>query len=179
MHYLATALIAAVGWSIPPLIDRFNLRYVNSISILAFRALIIGIIGIVTLFIITKKRQINIKEAVEKKGKLIIILLLVSAFSGYLLGHFGFYTSLGKAKGSVVQVVLISHCLPVILVAILAPIIYKDKINFKMVLGIIVTLIGVCMVIFFNPNHAHAKNTLSVANSKHTLSVTNMVHPKF
>ena len=55
MHYLATALIAAIGWSIPPLIDRFNLRYVNSISILAFRALIIGIIGIVTLFIITKK----------------------------------------------------------------------------------------------------------------------------
>ena len=29
---------------------------------------------------------------------------------------------------------LISHCLPVILVAILAPIIYKDKINFKLLI---------------------------------------------
>ena len=170
MHYLVTSLIAAVGWSIPPLVDRFNLRHVNSISILAFRALIIGIIGIVTVFIITKKKQINIKEAVEKKGKIIIILLLVSAFSGYLLGHFGFYTSLGKARGSIVPVVLISHCLPVILVAILSPIIYKDKINFKMILGIIITLIGVCMVIFFNPNHAH---------NKPTVTATMHVHPKF
>ena len=170
MHYLVTSLIAAVGWSIPPLVDRFNLRYVNSISILTFRALIIGIIGIVTLLIITKKKQINIKEAVQKKGKIIIILLLVSAFSGYLLGHFGFYTALGKSRGSIVPVVLISHCLPVILVAILAPIIYKDAINFKMILGIIVTLVGVCMVIFFNPNHSHAKPTLTV---------THMVHPKF
>ena len=170
MHYLVSSLIAAVGWSIPPLVDRFNLRYVNSISILTFRALIIGIIGIATLFIITKKNQINIKEAVQKKGKIIIILLLVSAFSGYLLGHFGFYTALGKSRGSIVPVVLISHCLPVILVAILAPIIYKDAINFKMILGIIVTLVGVCMVIFFNPNHKH---------SKPALTVTHMVHPKF
>ena len=179
MHYLATALMAAIGWTIPPLLDRFNLRYVNPLSILAFRALVIGIIGIVTLVVIMKKKKLNVREGVKKGGKIVIVLLLVSAIAGYLIGHFGFYISLGKAKGSIVPVVLIAHCLPVILVAILAPCIYKDKINFKMILGIIITLIGVCMVIFFNPNHdTHATHTLKLTEPTH-LKFTEPVHTKF
>lgn len=71
------------------------------------------------------------------------------------MGQMLYYVALSSARSSIIQITLISFCLPVIIVAILSNIVYKDKINSKMVLGILLTLLGISITVIYNPNHGN------------------------
>ena len=69
------------------------------------------------------------------------------------VGNFGFYKALYQNRESLAQITLIVFTLPIIMSALASPIIYKDKINIQMVIGIILSLIGISITILYNPNH--------------------------
>ena len=71
----------------------------------------------------------------------------------FLIGNLLFYKSLEISRSSVLTITLITFCLPVVIVAILAPCVYGDKINLKMILGIIITLVGISITVIYNPNY--------------------------
>lgn len=153
MHYLTPALISAFGWGIIPVMDRYNLEYVNTITLVATRAFIFSFVGIAIGFFAFYLKQFNLRQAYKKGGRLLLFMIIISPIISYGLGHIGFYKSLSLAKSSVLTITLISHGLPIIIVAILSTCIYGDKINWKMILGILLTLVGLTMTILTNPNH--------------------------
>ena len=79
-----------------------------------------------------------------------MILAPVIAFS---LGHMGNYIALGRSPESIGQIFLLSRGIIVIVISLLAVCVYRDKINLKMIIGIMITLIGLSITIMCNPNH--------------------------
>lgn len=153
MHYLTPALVAALGWGIVPIIDRYNLGLINPFTLLAIRGCVYFIIALTIGFIAYYNNKFNIKDGYKKGGYLFIFLVILAPAISYGLGHIGYYYSLGMAKSSIITISLLSLCLPVVIIAVLASCIYKDEINLKMILGIILTLVGVTITVLANPNH--------------------------
>lgn len=153
MHYLIPALISGVGWGFFPLLDRFLLRYSDALTVSSLRGIILGLSAIFILIILLYKKSLTLKNGIDKGGNKYLLFLFLSPMLAFFLGHIGFYTSLKLASSSVTQVVLVTHCLPLILVAILAPCIYGDKINWQMIVGIILSIGGITMTVLYNPNH--------------------------
>lgn len=153
MHYLTPALVAALGWSIVPIIDRYNLGFINPFTLLTIRGCVYFIVALTIGFVAYYNNKFNIKEGYKKGGNLFLFLLILSPIIGYGLGHVGYYYSLGMAKSSIITITLLSFCLPVVIIAVLATCVYKDEINLKMVIGIILTLVGVTITVLANPNH--------------------------
>ena len=152
MMYLVASLFSAIGWGIIPLIDRYSSRYVNGLTLASTRGLTFGLCAVIVFLVLLYRKQNNLEEGYSKRGKLLIFLIIISPMIGFLVGHLGYYYALNSARSSIVQIVLISHCLPLIIVCLLSPIIYKDKINWQVILGIILTLIGVSLTVIYNPN---------------------------
>ena len=152
------------------IMDRYNLEYVNTITLVAIRAFIFSFVGIAIGVVAFYLKQFNIKEGYKKGGKLLLFMIIVSPVISYGLGHIGFYKSLSLAKSSVLTITLISHGLPIIIVAILSTCIYGDKLNWKMIFGIVLTLIGLTMTILANPNHPPPEFLKFLFNSSKRIS---------
>ena len=157
MHYLTPALISALGWGVIPIMDRYNLQFVNTITLVALRAIIFSFVGIAIGITAFHFKQLNFKEGYKKGGKLLLFMIFISPVISYGLGHIGFYKALSLSKSSVLTITLISYGLPIIIVAILSTCIFGDKINLKMCFGIFLTLVGVTITILANPNHPPPK----------------------
>jgi drug/metabolite transporter (DMT)-like permease len=153
MHYLIPSIISGLGWGVVPLIDRYSLKYVDALTLVSVRSIILGLCGLIlfTILKLTKKNQLQSGYNLGK-SKFVITMILapVIAFS---LGHMGNYIALGRSPSSISQITLISRALIIIIVTLLAVCIYRDKINLKMIIGIIITLIGLSITIMCNPNH--------------------------
>lgn len=136
-----------------PLLDRYSSRYLNGLTLASSRGLVLGLCA-VTIFTITYlRKKNNIKEGYKKGGNLLIFLVIISPIIGFMLGHLGYYKALTSSRTSIIQIILISHFVPLIIVTLLAPLFYKDKINWQMVLGIILSIIGISITVIYNPNH--------------------------
>jgi drug/metabolite transporter (DMT)-like permease len=153
MHYLIPSFVSAAAFGICPIIDRYTSRYVNGLTLASSRGLITGICAISVFLIIKILRHNQLEKGVEERGSVILLLILVSGMIGFLMGHLGFYLALSSARSSVIQILLISHCVPLIIVTILAKLVYGDKISPQMGVGIILTIIGITLTVMYNPNH--------------------------
>lgn len=153
MYYLGPAFIAAFGWGVMPLIDRFNLKHINSITLLGYKAFVFMIFGIIILYYGIYNNKLNLQKGYKTGGKKLILGIIATTFFAYILGQFGFYKSIEMSPKSILTITLISYCLPVIIVAILSKILYGDAINFMMYVGIFITLVGISVTVLFNPNY--------------------------
>ena len=155
MNYLLPAIISGIGWGIIPLFDRILLKYLDGLRVAGLRTTIMGICAVLILFyfILKNDRELfnGFKNGVTKNNKF-LPFLFISPFIGFVFGHLAYYTSLNLAPKSTTQVVLISHVLPLIIIAILAPCVYGDKINWQMILGIMLSLLGIYITVAYNPN---------------------------
>lgn len=153
MHYLVPTIISGLGWGIAPIIDRYSLKYIDALTLVSVRSIILGLCGLIlfTILKLTKKNQLQSGYNLGKsKFVMTMILAPVIAFS---LGHMGNYIALGRSPESIGQIFLLSRGIIVIVISILAVCVYRDKINLKMIIGIIITLIGLSITIMCNPNH--------------------------
>lgn len=153
MHYLIPTIISGLGWGVAPLIDRYSLKYVDALTLVSVRSIILGLCGLIlfTILKLTKKNQLQSGYNLGKsKFVMTMILAPVIAFS---LGHMGNYIALGRSPESIGQIFLLSRGIIVIVISLLAVCVYRDKINLKMIIGIIITLIGLSITIMCNPNH--------------------------
>jgi len=153
MHYLIPSFVSAFAFGICPIIDRYTSRTLNGLTLASSRGLITGICAISVFVIIKILNKNNLKEGYEEKGNLIFLLVIISGLLGFLLGHLGFYTALTTSRSSVIQILLITHSVPLIIVTILAKAVYGDKITIEMAIGILLTIIGMCLTVIYNPNN--------------------------
>ena len=137
MHYLIPTIISGLGWGVAPLIDRYSLKYVDALTLVSVRSIILGLCGLIlfTILKLTKKNQLQSGYNLGKsKFIMTMILAPVIAFS---FGHMGNYIALGRSPESIGQIFLLSRGIIVIVISLLAVCVYRDKINLKMMIGII------------------------------------------
>jgi drug/metabolite transporter (DMT)-like permease len=151
MHYLPTSIIAGIGVGLFPIIDRWSSNYIDELPMLVVRAIFIGLIALFLLITVVNKK--DVKKSLRKGGMCLLLALFISPLIGMYVGNFGFYKALYQNRESFAQITLIVFTLPIIMSALASPIIYKDKINIQMVIGIILSLIGISITILYNPNH--------------------------
>ena len=154
MHYLVPTILSGIGWGIAPLIDRYSLQHLDGLTLISIRSAIVGICGLL-LFIILKLLKKNKLHNNNKfnGGNILILSIILAPIIDFGLGTVGYYLALGQAPSSISQITLVSRAVIIIVISILSVYIYRDKINFKMILGIIITLVGLTMVIMCNPNN--------------------------
>ena len=153
MHYLATSLIASLCWGTFPLLDRYASYYLNGITMASIRGLFIGVISIIILGVSLLTNKNDLKLGYKKGGNKLIGALALSVIIAFGIGHMCFYTALSEANSSLIQIFLITHCLPLIILSILSTLVYKDKLCWQMILGIVMAIVGVSLTVIFNPNH--------------------------
>lgn len=153
MHYLTTSIISGIGWGLLPIFDRFSSRYIDGLTLASSRGLTFGISAALLFIVLLYKGKNSLSEGYKKGGNLLVALLIISPMVGFFMGHVGYYLSLVKARSSVIQVTLIAYCLPVIIVTLFTPILYNDKVNWQMIIGVIIALIGIAITVIWNPNH--------------------------
>ena len=158
MHYLVTSIISAIGWGIIPMLDRYSSQYLDGFTLVSSRGIVFGLSAVITFLTLMLLKKNKLKQGLSKGGKLLPLFLIISPIIGFFMGQLGFYLSIAKAQSSIIQITLISFCLPIVFVAIFSSIIYKDKINLKMIIGILLTLLGISITVVYNPNHNTMKN---------------------
>ena len=153
MHYIASSLLSSLGWGIAPLFDRYSSQYINGLTLASTRGITMGICAIIIFIGLKLKQKNNLYDGYKKAGNKLLLFLFLSPVIGFCLGHLGFYTAISKAPSSISQIVLLSHCVPLIIVTILSTCFYKDKINWQMMVGLILSITGMYITIKFDPNH--------------------------
>lgn len=157
MSYVLPSIVAATGWGIIPMMDRYTSKYLTGMVLASARGVVYGVCAFSLLVFLTglfKSKSDQFKDVFKRKDRnFIIMLLILSPIIGFTLGHLGFYVALSKSRDSVIQVVLISHCGALLITALLAWLIYNDEINIQMIIGIILSLLGIFMTVYYNPNY--------------------------
>ena len=152
MNYVIYSTIAAFGWAFASLIDRKAIENVNSYTMATLRTIVMGLSALLVLFIIKYKKIFNIKNTVTKSGYNVYKLIIVSGLLSFFVGHIMYYKALNDSPSSLILITLISFALPVVIVSILSVCIYGDRLNYKMILGILLSILGISMTIIYNPN---------------------------
>lgn len=154
MHYLVPTVLSGLGWGVAPLIDRYSLQHIDGLTLVSIRSAVIGICGLLMFIILKLLKKSKLHTGYKSGGgNLLILAILLAPILDFCLGYVGYYLALARAPSSIAQITLISRAIIIMVISVLAVCIYRDKINFKMILGIIITLIGLTIVIMCNPNH--------------------------
>lgn len=140
---------AAFGWGISPILARMALEHYDNVTFIILRALIIGIICL--SFMVYKKKNVSkqiIKNGIISLPFLYIFLASIVVF----IGSICYYTAMHRSSHETIMISLISYILPLIVITLASYFYFGDKINIKMSIGMILTIIGVTMVVYYNPN---------------------------
>lgn len=140
---------AAFGWGISPILARMALEHYDNVTFIILRALIIGIICL--SFMIYNKKDISkqlIKNGIFSLPFLYIFLASIVVF----IGSICYYTAMHRSSHETIIISLIAYLLPLIVITLASYFYFGDKINIKMSIGMILTIIGISMVVYYNPN---------------------------
>ena len=146
---LMLSFAAAFGWGISPILARMALEHYDNVTFIILRALIIGIICL--SFMVYKKK--NVSKQIIKNGILSLPFLYIFLASIVVfIGSICYYTAMHRSSHETIMISLISYILPLIVITLASYFYFGDKINIKMSIGMILTIIGVTMVVYYNPN---------------------------
>lgn len=140
---------AAFGWGISPILARMALEHYDNVTFIILRALIIGIICL--SFMVYKKKDVSkqiIKHGIFSLPFLYIFLASIVVF----IGSICYYTAMHRSSHETIMISLISYILPLIVITLASYCYFGDKINLKMSIGMVLAIIGVSMVVYYNPN---------------------------
>ncbi len=144
-NVLLPSLVAALGWGISPFIEKKIIDKTDFQTVFIFKGIITGIFGL-ALFFVNAKHFLKIKDKYEtiknKKIPLIYLSTLGVVFS-YIIGNIAYLFALGENNSATILVPLVSYVMPLIFMTIISFFVTNDKINFKMVIGIIITIFGI------------------------------------
>ena len=155
-QFLVPSLIAAFGWGVNPLFDRFAMKTLDKLNYMSIRLVTMGIIGLLCIVYIIKNNNKNMSDEFIKLKKNIwalnpIYCAIITAVI-WCISILFYYTAISNTKNSVVNVTLISYTIPIIVLTILSYIFFNEKVSIKMILGMILTFIGLYITVKSNPN---------------------------
>lgn len=147
---LMLSFAAAFGWGISPMLARLALEHYDNVSFIVLRALIIGMICLI--FMLLKNDAIT--SQIKKNGLLTVPFLYIFLASVVVfVGSICYYTAMHRNSHETIMISLISYILPLIVITLASHFYFGDKINAKMIIGMILTIIGISMVVYYNPNN--------------------------
>ena len=144
------SLIAAFGWGIAPIFDKLALNNLdnNYYSVILYKFIFGGIVSIFLLLLTFKKvLKFELQNKKHIKG---LVFILLSSITTFLLGNLFYLKALSQAKYTV-EIVIITYVLPIFIVAILSYMFFKEKFNFKMCLGVLLSIFGI--IVFVHGSH--------------------------
>ena len=154
-NYLFPSVIAAVGWGITPIIDRYGMKHIEKFNYTSLKLFFFGFFGLIYIIYNFKNIISNIKEAESLRIFNIkynpIINALLSGFISSIALIF-YYSAISNIKFPIINVTLVSYTMPIIVLTLLSYIFLNEKINLKMVVGVIITFIGLYITITNNEN---------------------------
>lgn len=143
MKELYPIIIVGILWSfILNLCKKSTKNNFNVKNLVLIKIISIGLIGIIFLIIDLLKNKETITNFSEIDNKTIIVLVLASFFE--IIATYYYFVSL--KNNDVSWCVSMSEALVIILSTILSFFIFKDKITKLRVFGIIIILLGMCLV---------------------------------
>jgi drug/metabolite transporter (DMT)-like permease len=144
-NFVLPSLVAAVGWGIAPFFENIIVKKTDFQTVFVFKGLITGIFGLI-LFLLNAKHFLKIREKYEiiknKKIPLIYLSIIAVIFS-YIIGNVAYLFALGKNTSATMLVPLVSYVMPLILMTLISYFVTHEKINIRMIIGIILTIFGI------------------------------------
>ncbi len=145
------SLIAAFGWGISPIAGRIVMQDYSNTTFVTIRALIIGLLCLI--YLLYNQKSIN-NEFFTNDNLINIRPFIFTLIGGVVvfIGSLSYYTAVYNSEKNTICISLISYIAPLLIITLISTLFFKDKINLKMIIGMILTIIGICMVIYYNPN---------------------------
>ena len=149
VNVIFPSLLTAISWGVTPFFDKKSLVYLDNDYNLALvlKFILGGIISFVFLLFFYINQSSNSQLKLEKIQKSFITSFLSALF--LIIGYYYFFKALSY-KNHTSLVVLIAYIIPIILTAIMAYFILNEKINIGMVVGIIISIIGIYIFVCYN-----------------------------
>ena len=151
---LMLSFAAAFGWGFSPIFARIPLKYIDSISFVVVRAIFTGLLCLIFALLYKKKDLIKFLDDNKTTSHKPLIFLIIASLSVFF-GNICYFSALKSNVKSMILVSLIAYLLPVIVISLASTLFYGDKINKEMIFGMIITIIGVSIVVYFNPNKSN------------------------
>ena len=142
---LVSVLVCSLGWGISPIFAKKSMENMSHMISTAFYGLFFGLISIIILATLYLRNPNTFTKDVSNYPRGLGYAFL-GAFAAYILGSLFFFLALKQSKNTAL-IILIGYVLPIIVGLILAKIIFNDKINGMMYLGMLITLIGLTITI--------------------------------
>jgi len=155
-NFILPALIASVGWGISPFFEKIVVKNTDVETALTYKGIFYGLIGLIIFLtnfkhlIKIKDKHYTVKEFSNRKISLIVFSFLGVIFS-YVIGTMAYLVALNKNTGATMLVPLISYVMPLIFMTLISFFITKDKINIKMIIGVIITIFGIAFTLYNKP----------------------------
>ena len=148
---LMLSFAAAFGWGLSPLFGRIALKNLDGLTFVVLRAMIVGVLCLIYTLLYKKQAVIKfLDENVITNYKPLIFLVIASL--SVFFGSVCYFSALKNSLQNMILVSLVSYLLPVIVISLASTLVYGDKINKEMIFGMLVTIIGISIVVYFNPN---------------------------
>lgn len=151
MHLLTSVVLpsvtAAIGWGVSPICDKIIIDLSNNDYMIVF-FLHILLSGIITLFIALFYQK-NLKRLLDNKklSKILTISIIGAAFT--VLGYYFFYRAMANSSNTTL-VVLIVYVFPILVVSVLSRLILKEKLTCGMIIGLLISIIGIAIFTYYN-----------------------------
>ena len=153
-EFVLPSLVAAIGWGIAPFFEKIAVKNTDFQTVLVFKGIFYGIFGLI-LFLTNAKHFLKIKdkyEVIKNKKIPLIYISLISVIFSYIFGNLAYLFALGKNNNSTILVPLVSYVMPLIFMTIISYFVTNEKINLKMLIGIIITIFGIIFTLLNTEN---------------------------
>lgn len=148
---LMLSFAAAFGWGLSPIFARIVLKHLDGLAFVVLRGIILGLLCVAYTFLYKKQAVIKFLDENVVNNYKPLIFLVIGSLSVFI-GSICYFSALKSNIKSMILVSLVAYLLPVIVISLASTLVYGDKINKEMVFGMIITIIGISIVVYYNPN---------------------------
>ena len=151
--FILPALIASVGWGISPFFDKIVVKNTDAETALTFKGLLYGLIGLI-IFAVNSKHFLKIKDKYyilkqyNNKKIPLIVFSVISVFFSFIIGNSSYLIAMNSNSGPTMFVPLIAYVMPLIFMTFISYFVTKEKINSRMLLGIVITIFGISFTLY-------------------------------
>lgn len=144
-EFVLPSLIAALGWGISPFLEKIIISKTDFQTVFVFKGIITGLFGLF-IFLFNAKHFLKIKEKyhiIKNKKIPLIYLSTIAVVFSYVIGNIAYLFALGVNNSATMLVPLVSYVMPLIFMTFISYFVTHEKINIKMIIGIIITIFGI------------------------------------
>lgn len=160
MYEIFIAVIHSIIYGIVPFVDKLGFKQIDPVVYSMLKYTVFSLITLVSIFFMFLFDTFNIKTSINKtlnnniynivsKNKN-IYLTIVSPFLLFLSGIFLIYTFTLTNEYTYNTVIIITLVLPIIVMLLLNKWVFDEKLNYKVILGILLIIIGLIMITIYN-----------------------------